>query len=125
LLDGAATLAEAMTRSNPALERQAVHAALAACGFRNRLADRTVTSLSGGERVRLALACLFARPEPPQMLVLDEPTNHLDLAATELLEATLRAYDGAVLCVSHDASFRAALGLSEVIRLGDRSLGAS
>ena len=118
LLDGAATLNDAMTRHNPALDRQAAHAALAAYGFRSSLSERAVASLSGGERVRLALACLFSRPEPPQMLVLDEPTNHLDLAATEMLESALRDYDGAILCVSHDEAFRAALAPSETIRLG-------
>ncbi|MBH1991824.1 MAG: ABC-F family ATP-binding cassette domain-containing protein [Sphingomonadaceae bacterium] len=117
LLDGAATLADAVLRHNPAMTRHAMHAALAAYGFRNLWADRAVSGLSGGERVRLALACLFAQPLTPQMLILDEPTNHLDVAAMELLEAALRDYDGALLCVSHDSGFRAALNLSRTITL--------
>lgn len=109
LLEGRQTLSDAMKRHNPALSAEEVHAALAAYGFRNRWGQREVESLSGGERMRLALACIFSRPIVPQLLVLDEPTNHLDIAATEMLEAALRDYDGAVLFVSHDTAFAEAL----------------
>jgi ATPase subunit of ABC transporter with duplicated ATPase domains len=117
LLDPEETLLEAMQRLNLEMSRQEAHQALAAYGFRNALAARRSGSLSGGERVRLALACLFSRPEPPQMLILDEPTNHLDLAATEQLEEALASYDGAILCVSHDPAFREALAVSREIAL--------
>ena len=62
-----------------------------------------VSSLSGGERARLALARLFARPA--NILVLDEPTNDLDIETLELLEQLLLDYNGTVLLVSHDRSF--------------------
>jgi len=62
-----------------------------------------VKMLSGGERNRLLLARLFARPA--NMLVLDEPTNDLDLESLELLEDTLQTYPGTLLLVSHDRSF--------------------
>jgi len=94
------------------------HAALAAFGFRNRWAGREVVGLSGGERVRLALAGLFSGAEPPWLLILDEPTNHLDFATVELLESALSGYDGAVLCVSHDPAFLAAIGIEATIVLG-------
>jgi ATP-binding cassette subfamily F protein 3 len=61
---------------------------------------KTVGSLSGGERGRLALAILARRGA--NLLLMDEPTNHLDIPAQELLEAVLRAYAGTVLLVSHD-----------------------
>jgi ATPase subunit of ABC transporter with duplicated ATPase domains len=117
LLERSESALEAMRRHNPQMEAGQAHDALAVYGFRNRWGDRTVESLSGGERVRLALACLFARPRPPRMLILDEPTNHLDVDATMLLEEALRAYDGAILCVSHDRGFREALKLEREIVL--------
>ena len=62
-----------------------------------------VRSLSGGERNRLLLARLFARPA--NVLVLDEPTNDLDIDTLELLEELLQKYDGTVFIVSHDRTF--------------------
>ena len=66
-------------------------------------AHSPVRSLSGGERNRLLLARLFARPS--NVLVLDEPTNDLDIDTIELLEELLQQYDGTVFLVSHDRRF--------------------
>ncbi|KDD47733.1 ATP-binding cassette domain-containing protein [Bordetella bronchiseptica] len=66
-------------------------------------AGSPVSSLSGGERARLLLARLFARPA--NVLVLDEPTNDLDIETLELLEELLQEYAGTVLLVSHDRAF--------------------
>ena len=66
-------------------------------------ATSPVRSLSGGERNRLLLARLFARPA--NVLVLDEPTNDLDIDTLELLEEMLQNYDGTVFIVSHDRTF--------------------
>lgn len=66
-------------------------------------AQSPVRTLSGGERNRLLLARLFARPA--NVLVLDEPTNDLDIETLELLEELLQSYDGTVLLVSHDRRF--------------------
>jgi ATP-binding cassette subfamily F protein uup len=62
-----------------------------------------VRALSGGERNRLLLARLFARPA--NLLVLDEPTNDLDVESLELLEASLQSFRGTILLVSHDRAF--------------------
>ena len=112
LLDHEESVLDAMRRHNPRMDRRDAHAALARFAFRGDWAEREVASMSGGERVRLALACLFSRPLAPALLILDEPTNHLDVEAIELLEQALCTYDGALLCVTHDLAFGAALQLS-------------
>lgn len=71
--------------------------------FSPQRARSPVKSLSGGERNRLLLARLFARPA--NILVLDEPTNDLDIDTLELLESLLQDYQGTLLLVSHDRSF--------------------
>ncbi|MGE4010577.1 MAG: ABC-F family ATP-binding cassette domain-containing protein [Alphaproteobacteria bacterium] len=64
---------------------------------------RDISTLSGGEGRRAALARVFA--DPPDVLLLDEPTNHLDLKTIEWVEETLLAFKGAILVVSHDRAF--------------------
>jgi ABC transport system ATP-binding/permease protein len=71
--------------------------------FPPRRANSPVRMLSGGERNRLLLARLFARPA--NVLVLDEPTNDLDIESLELLEAALQDYAGTIFLVSHDRAF--------------------
>lgn len=112
------TLLDAMVRHSPELDRNTSHAALARFGFRSDWSSRITSGMSGGERVRLALACLFSGQNPPQLLILDEPTNHLDMEAVEMLEAALVDYDGAILCITHDAAFAGNLGLTRAIELG-------
>ena len=80
-----------------------------------------VRSLSGGERNRLLLARLFARPA--NVLVLDEPTNDLDIDTLELLEELLQAYKGTVFLVSHDRRFMDNVATSIVAWEGDQQPG--
>ena len=111
------TLLEAFRRLNPASDDNAAHAALARFLFRNTAAARRVGDLSGGERLRAALACVLMTARPPQFLVLDEPTNHLDLDSIAAVEAALRGYDGALLIASHDKDFLEAVGVERTIFL--------
>ena len=76
---------------------------LSSMAFDEKYFDKKIGTLSGGERTRLALACLLM--EKPDILLLDEPTNHLDIGMLKWLEQFLRSYRGAVLIVSHDRYF--------------------
>lgn len=78
---------------------------LARLQFRGERMHLPVGLLSGGERVRVVLACVLHAIPAPQLLLLDEPTNHLDLDATRQLEHALGAYEGAMIVVSHDEAF--------------------
>ncbi|AWL04197.1 ABC-F family ATP-binding cassette domain-containing protein [Massilia oculi] len=68
--------------------------------------------LSGGERLKAALACALYADTPPALLLLDEPSNHLDLASLAALEAMLGGYRGALVVVSHDSVFLERIGLT-------------
>ncbi|MEA2361523.1 MAG: ATP-binding cassette, subfamily er 3 [Thermoleophilaceae bacterium] len=80
--------------------------------FSGEEAEKPLDGLSGGERRRLSLAILVA--SEANVLILDEPTNHLDLDAREALEDSLRAFDGALLLVSHDRALLDAVGTRTV-----------
>ncbi|CAN1549197.1 Uup ATPase components of ABC transporters with duplicated ATPase domains [Burkholderiaceae bacterium] len=80
-------------------------------------ANAPVRTLSGGERNRLLLARLFARPA--NVLVLDEPTNDLDIDTLELLEDLLQQYEGTVFLVSHDRRFLNNVVTSTLVSEGD------
>ena len=78
-------------------------AVLRAMGFSEEDQLKKIDVLSGGERTRLALACMLLRR--PDILILDEPTNHLDLKMLSWLENFLKGYQGTLLVVSHDRYF--------------------
>jgi ATP-binding cassette subfamily F protein uup len=106
-LDPAATVAETISPGSDWVDagggRKHVISYLADFLFASQRAQSPVKMLSGGERNRLLLARLFARPA--NLIVLDEPTNDLDIESLELLEEKLQDYPGTLLLVSHDRRF--------------------
>jgi ATP-binding cassette subfamily F protein uup len=106
-LDEETTLADTISPGSDFVEidggRKHVISYLGDFLFPPERARSPVKSLSGGERNRLLLARLFARPA--NVLVLDEPTNDLDIETLELLESLLQDYPGTILLVSHDRAF--------------------
>jgi ATPase subunit of ABC transporter with duplicated ATPase domains len=78
---------------------------------------KTVSVLSGGERLRASLACLLATNNAPDILILDEPTNNLDLDSIVILTESLNQFDGVLIVVSHDQHFLSDLKINEVVHL--------
>ncbi len=103
---GNTVLEELWFRHNGYTQTEA-RAALARCGLFAEDIQKPVSSLSGGERAKLALCILMC--EQGNVLLLDEPTNHLDLPARESLEKALREFDGTLIFVSHDRYFVSAV----------------
>ncbi len=83
--------------------RSEIRGILNSMAFGPEFYDKSIASLSGGERTRLALAALLL--EKPDLLMLDEPTNHLDIGTLKWLEQYLSGYKGTIVVVSHDRYF--------------------
>ena len=120
-LDLTATLADTISPGSEWVEingqRKHVMSYLSDFLFSPQRAQSPVASLSGGERNRLLLARLFARPA--NVLVLDEPTNDLDIETLELLEERLQEFAGTVFLVSHDRAFIDAVVTSVIAYEGE------
>lgn len=115
LLPPEKSLRENFIGLNEMADENQCRAALARFGFRAEDAFKHVGILSGGQKLRAGLACTLGQPVPPRLLILDEPTNHIDLETTQALEASLAAYDGALLVISHDEAFLQNLGLDRIL----------
>ncbi|MBB4129569.1 ATP-binding cassette domain-containing protein [Xanthomonas sp. 3075] len=113
LLDPARSAAAHLQDADPGAQAHAQRLRLALLGLDQTRADLPTGQLSGGQRLKAALACALYRAQPAQLLLLDEPTNHLDLASVDAIEALLRSYAGALIVASHDAAFLQRLGLRQ------------
>jgi ATPase subunit of ABC transporter with duplicated ATPase domains len=107
LLDGEDTVFESLEYSFPQAGIGSLRALAGCFGFSGDDVEKKCRVLSGGEKARLVMAKMLY--DPPNFLVLDEPTNHLDLLTKEMLIKALANYEGAMLFVSHDRHFLAAL----------------
>lgn len=109
---------DAIRAVRPDAPAEEAHAHAARLLFTGDAGFRRLGDLSGGERLRAALAArLFARPVP-QLLILDEPTNNLDLDGVRVLADALAQWRGAFLLVTHDDGFCDRVGVDDVITLG-------
>jgi ATPase subunit of ABC transporter with duplicated ATPase domains len=107
VLEADATVWETLVAAFPHASIGSLRTLAGAFGFSGDEVEKRCRLLSGGEKVRLVLACMLY--DPPNFLVLDEPTNHLDLATREMLVGALAGFEGTLLLVSHDRRFLAAL----------------
>ena len=106
------TIFQQLSDTFPQKSNTEIRSALALFLFRGEDVFKEISTLSGGEKARVALCELMLKKD--NFLLLDEPTNHLDLASREVLESALDDYDGTILAVSHDRYF--------INRLADRIL---
>lgn len=97
------TLLEEVVRGHKELSEEDAKALLGQFNFKGTMIENTVSSLSGGERARLAFLRLVM--EPNNLLLLDEPTNHMDIESKDAIETALNTYNGTVIVVSHDRKF--------------------
>ena len=107
LLDGERTVFQSLEDNFPQAGQGSLRSLAGCFGFSGDDIEKKCRVLSGGEKARLVMAQMLYNP--PNFLVLDEPTNHLDLMTKEMLIKALGDYDGAMLFVSHDRHFLAAL----------------
>ncbi|MFN8127101.1 MAG: ATP-binding cassette domain-containing protein [Candidatus Nanopelagicales bacterium] len=117
VLDGSVTVLESVRECAPQAPPGELRSRLARLLITGDMVHRTVGSLSGGERFRVALARILLADPPAQLLVLDEPTNDLDLASVDQLVRAVDAFRGALLVVSHDQRFLDRLDLDVTLDL--------
>ena len=113
------TVLQTMEAASPPEMQTRLRNILGAFMFSGEDVDKKVSVLSGGERARLALACLLLKPF--NLLVLDEPTNHLDIISKDVLKQAINDYDGTLIVVSHDREFLAKL-TNRTIEFRDQQL---
>ena len=118
-LDTKITVLETMEFNSPPEMRTKLRGTLGAFMFSGEDVDKKVSVLSGGERSRLALACLLLNPF--NLLVLDEPTNHLDILSKKVMKKALMDYNGSLIVVSHDREFLTGL-TGKTIEFRDKKL---
>jgi ATPase subunit of ABC transporter with duplicated ATPase domains len=114
---GQTTLLDRFSEKTPHLTEAERRIRLGRFQFYHDEALKKISALSGGERMRAALACLLFAESPPELLILDEPTNNLDVDSIEKVESALSNFRGAILVISHDPQFIRNLGVIETIDL--------
>lgn len=106
----------------PHASSQEIRAQLARFLFRGKDSDVLASALSGGERLRAALATILLAQPAPKFLLLDEPTNNLDLPSLAHLTQALQDFRGALLVVSHDLPFLRDIGITRWISLDEKGI---
>ena len=112
VLEPARSVLEQLQSLNRQLSEGELRTRLAQLGLNADRINLQSHRLSGGERLKAAMACVFYTQSPPQLLLLDEPANHLDLPSVQALESMLKHYPGTLIVTSHDDVFLAAIGIT-------------
>ncbi|MBB5915733.1 ATPase subunit of ABC transporter with duplicated ATPase domains [Nocardia transvalensis] len=117
LFDETRSVFENVSAATPHASAEQVRAQLARFLFRGADADVAAGALSGGERLRAALAMMLLADPAPKLLLLDEPTNNLDLPSLRHLTEALAGFEGALIVVSHDPRFLDDIGVTRRVEL--------
>ena len=117
LLDPKASVLTQLLATHASATESDLRTRLALLGIVGDAALKPSADLSGGERLKAALACVLYAEQPAELLLLDEPTNHLDLRSVEAVEQMLSHYRGALVVVSHDQAFLDGLTLDASLDL--------
>ncbi len=117
VFDETRTVFENVAAAAPHATPEQIRGQLARFLFRGTDADITAAALSGGERLRAALATLLLAEPAPRLLMLDEPTNNLDLPSLAHLTQALASFEGALIVVSHDERFLDDIGVTRKLEL--------
>ncbi|WP_062988865.1 ABC-F family ATP-binding cassette domain-containing protein [Nocardia anaemiae] len=117
IFDEQRTVFENVAATAPHAAAEQIRAQLARFLFRGSDADVAAAALSGGERLRAALAMLLLADPAPKLLLLDEPTNNLDLPSLDHLTQALANFEGALIVVSHDPRFLDDIGVTRRLEL--------
>ncbi|WP_040692374.1 ABC-F family ATP-binding cassette domain-containing protein [Nocardia vinacea] len=117
IFDEQRSVFENVAATAPHAAAEQIRAQLARFLFRGADADVAAAALSGGERLRAALAMLLLADPAPKLLLLDEPTNNLDLPSLDHLTQALANYEGALIVVSHDPRFLDDIGVTRRLEL--------
>nr|WP_245672814.1 ATP-binding cassette domain-containing protein [Aldersonia kunmingensis] len=122
IFDPGLSLVDNVALAAPHRDAEQIRASLARFLFRGADGDALASTLSGGERLRAALAMLLSAEPAPRLLLLDEPTNNLDLPSLAHLTQALSAFRGALMVVSHDVDFLREVGPTRWLELSPDGL---
>ncbi|SEL83509.1 ABC-F family ATP-binding cassette domain-containing protein [Rhodococcus maanshanensis] len=122
IFDGDRTVAQNVADAAPHATQEQIRARLARFLFRGDAADTQASALSGGERLRAALAMILLAEPAPRLLMLDEPTNNLDLPSLAHLTSALAEFRGALVVASHDLPFLREIAATRWLELTEDGL---
>ncbi|MGF1728887.1 ATP-binding cassette domain-containing protein [Photobacterium kasasachensis] len=118
LLDEQQTVLENLQRLCPVCSNTELRTMAAGVGFRRERVNLSLSALSGGERMKVAML-VVSHQEGETLLLLDEPDNHLDLGSKQILAQALATYRGSLILISHDDCFVKEVGITRTLALGE------